>query len=115
VNTYELTSGGTALMEKNFAGTPHEMVSMYHVQGNNVVMTHYCMIGNHPTLRLKKADAKTWEFEMQGHEGLGSKDEPHMHALKVTWIDSNHIRQEWTSFEKGTKKETKSFEMTRKN
>src|SRR4051812_24656118 len=45
--TYEVTSGGSAILERLFAGTDHEMVSVYHSDGTSgVSMTHYCMLGN---------------------------------------------------------------------
>src|SRR5208283_526475 len=37
-NTFELTSGGTAVMERLFVGTPKEMVSMYCAKGGKLVM-----------------------------------------------------------------------------
>src|SRR5262245_41123125 len=46
--SYELTSGGTVIMEKTMVGTPHEMVSMYHKNGKALAMTHYCALGNQP-------------------------------------------------------------------
>src|SRR4051794_13124831 len=45
---YELTSGGTAITEKTMAGTPHEMISIYHREGKSLAMTHCCAIGNQP-------------------------------------------------------------------
>ena len=40
--TFKLTGAGSALMETQFPGTPHEMVSVYHVDGKELRMTHYC-------------------------------------------------------------------------
>ena len=52
--TYELTSKGTALVETLFPETVKEMVSIYAQDGQEVVMTHYCMLGNHPRMRSSK-------------------------------------------------------------
>ena len=41
---YKVTSGGSAVVETLFPGTPHEMVSVYHDEHGKVAMTHYCML-----------------------------------------------------------------------
>ena len=46
---YRNVSGGTAVEERIFAGTPKEMITVYHGDGSNrVLMTHYCALGNQP-------------------------------------------------------------------
>src|SRR5262252_7077945 len=49
---YELTAGGSAVLERLFPGTPHEMISVYTSDGDGVAMTHYCALGNHPKMTL---------------------------------------------------------------
>jgi hypothetical protein len=110
---YELTAGGSAVVEKLFPGTPHEMLSVYTAEGDKVVMTHYCAMGNHPKMTLRKADATSLAFEVVGSDGLRSPAEPHMHAMTVSFVDADHIREAWTSFENGARKEEKTFELAR--
>ena len=52
---YHVTSGGSAVVETLFAGTDHEMVSVYHDQGGKLSMAHYCMLGNQPELGFVNA------------------------------------------------------------
>ena len=57
---YHLTSAGTALVEQIFPGTEHEMMSVYHVDSDKVIMTYYCAFGNQPRMRMAKiGDSKT--------------------------------------------------------
>src|SRR5262245_26324092 len=51
-----VTAGGSAVHETIFPGQPHEMISMYTAEGSDLVMTHYCMLGNQPRM---KADPKS--------------------------------------------------------
>ena len=50
----DLTSGGTAVLEKFHmveGGKPVEMTTLYYLDGDQVKLTHYCMAGNQPTMR----------------------------------------------------------------
>ena len=111
--TYELTSGGTAIEEKLMPGTPHEMLTVYANQGDQVSVTHYCMLGNQPQMKLKKADSGVFEFEMEGTKGIADKNEMHMHAIKLIH-DGDKLKQEWTNYNKGKKAEMAVFEFTKK-
>src|SRR5262245_31283078 len=44
----KVTAGGSAVLETIFPGQPHEMVSVYTVDGSDLIMTHYCVLGNQP-------------------------------------------------------------------
>jgi hypothetical protein len=110
---YELTSGGTAVMERLAPGSPMEMVTMYYLDGKSVAMTHYCAIGNQPRMKLKSADPKTMAFEMVGTDGVSSLKEMHMHALKLKWDGPNKFTQEWTNYMNGKTGEVAVFNFTR--
>ena len=55
VSVFKLTGGGSAVQETIFPGAAHEMVSVYHADGKDVVMTHYCALGNQPKMKLDPA------------------------------------------------------------
>ena len=90
-NTFELTSNGTAILEKVCAGSPHEMVSVYHSESGKLCMTHYCSLGNQPKMTLMKSSGDSLVFAMKGTSGIGSAKEMHMHAITITWKDKDHI------------------------
>jgi hypothetical protein len=50
--SYEVTSGGHALLEKLAPGSEEAMTSMYYLEGKELVMVHYCALGNRPHLQL---------------------------------------------------------------
>src|SRR4051812_26671103 len=41
MSIFKLTAGGSALQETLFPGGNEEMVSVYHLDGSDLVMTHY--------------------------------------------------------------------------
>jgi hypothetical protein len=99
--TYELTSGGTAIIEKFMTGTPMEMVTVYHKEGKSLGLTHYCAEGNQPHMVLKKAAAGSLAFEMKNTQGVTSMKESHMHALTLNITDKDSLTEEWTHMEGG--------------
>jgi hypothetical protein len=88
---YRLLAGGTVLEERCFIGTPNEMVTMYYDQEGKLAMTHYCVFGNRPGMKLKSSDAKTIKFDFDATCGINPAKESHMHALSITFDDANTI------------------------
>lgn len=98
---YEVSSGGTALVEKLFSGTPHEMVSVYNDENGALVMTHYCLLKNQSKLTLVSADDKEIKLEMTGEANGVKMSDDHMHALKITFNGKDELTQEWNGFKDG--------------
>ena len=53
VARYAVTAAGSAVVETVFPGSAHEMVTVYHADGPDLVLTHYCMEGNQPRMRAR--------------------------------------------------------------
>lgn len=112
VARYKVTAAGSAVLEILFPGTEHEMVSVYHQQGKDLVMTHYCMLGNQPFMKATFGKSKNQlVFECQNIDKQG---ENHMHEGVVTFVDSDHLRSEWRAFEQGKNTHVASFQLKRK-
>ena len=111
---YALTAKGTAVVERIFPGTPKEMVSIYTQDGHEMVMTHYCALGNQP--RMKTSSPVTGNSITMSYidgTGMHSVQDKHMHELTLTFIDDRHINHEWTVFEHGQKQVTHTFAFAR--
>jgi hypothetical protein len=82
---YSLTGNGTALTERLFAGTPHEMLSVYYMERGELVLTHYCAMGNQPRMRLV-AGGKDGElrFDFVGGANLDAATTTHIHGGRIT-------------------------------
>ena len=100
--TYKVTSAGRAVMETIAAGTDHEMISMYTVDGDKLIMTHYCALGNQPRMKAEKTDnPKKVAFKFLDGTNLDAAKDMHMHEGSIEWVDDNHIKSEWTAYVKG--------------
>ncbi len=96
----ELTSGGTAVLEKFHmieSGKPVEMTTLYYLDGDQMKLTHYCMAGNQPTMKGSYApETKTITFDFVGATNLKSADDGHMHHAVYVFIDNDHFKTTWT-------------------
>ena len=110
---YRLTAGGSAIVETLFPSTSEEMISVYHDKKGKLSMTHYCMLQNQPSMKLSKAGADTLEFIFARGNGINPKKDPHMHALTISFVDKDHIVQNWTYFEDGKEKEVTKLNLSR--
>ena len=109
---YDLVAGGTALMESINPGTDHSMISIYHPDGEKIVMTHYCAVGNQPRMR-GDGDAKSVTFTMVDITNLPDPKSGHMEGLTITFVDPDHLVHEWR-WRAGDKTEVHRFEVERK-
>ena len=110
--TYRLTGGGSALVETLFPGTPHEMVTVYYVDGADLRLTHYCAAGNQPSMKLAGSDGNTMRFEFVSGTNMKLSD-MHMHAASITFVDANHVVAEWTAWRDGKPAEVAVFDLKR--
>ena len=95
--TYEVTSGGSVVLEKLFAGSDHEMVTMYHLEDDQLVATHYCSMGNQPTMKLdtKASDSHQLVFQFEKVTGLKKPDEMHIHHGTIRIVDADRLEASW--------------------
>jgi hypothetical protein len=113
--TYRLTGYGTALVETLFPGQPHEMVTVYHKDGNDLVLTHYCAEGNQPHMRAKTFAGNALAFDFDGGTNLDPAKDSHMHSCRMEFVSADEIRGEWVGWDKGKPAEPLvKFHMKRK-
>jgi hypothetical protein len=110
---YRLTAGGSAIVETLFPGTREEMISVYYDRKGRLSMTHYCMLQNQPVMKLQNASADKLDFVFTRGNGIDPKKDPHMHALTISFVDKDHIVQNWTFFEAGKQKEVTKLTLSR--
>jgi len=96
VARYALTAGGSAVVETVFPGSPHEMVTVYHADGPDLVLTHYCVEGNQPRMRAKDTGGSRFDFAYDGGTNIDPKRDRHMHSAWLEFVGANEIRNEWT-------------------
>src|SRR5919197_2760821 len=111
---YTLTANGSALMEQCRPEKGPEMITMFTVDGDHLIATHYCSARNQPQMTTPGiADAeKPLAFSLVRVTGLKSPDDFHNTGLTVIQEDNNHLTQEW-SYESKGKAGKNTFHFTR--
>jgi hypothetical protein len=107
-----VTSMGNALIhEATSAARPDDPITMFYLDGDRLLLTHYCDAGNRPRMVGKVSpDGKKVEFEFL--DVAGSTEYGHMHHGVFTFIDANHHTEDWT-FMHGDKPLQAHFELQR--
>lgn len=112
--SFKLVSDGSAIMSTLAEGTPHEMVTMFHEDGNELLATHYCAAHNQPRMQaVANADTNRIVFKFKDGTNIGRND-GHMVQLAIVIDGPNHHLEEWTYQDNG-KQETSVFDFRRKN
>jgi hypothetical protein len=111
ITNLKLVSGGSALMEE----MPHDsMITMYHMDNDRLVMTHYCSAMNQPRMQAEVSpDGKTITFNFMDGTNISKAGPGHMHKMTLTLVDQNHFTEKWI-FSAGDKEQAKTIEYTRR-
>lgn len=91
--TWTLVSGGSVLMESM---QEQSMVTMYHVDNDRLMLTHYCSAHNQPRMQGRISDdGKTFVFDFLDATNLANPADGHMHKLVLTIQDKDHFSEQW--------------------
>jgi hypothetical protein len=96
VARYAVTAGGSAVVETVFPGSPYEMVTVYHADGADLVLTHYCMSGNQPRMRARAAGGSRFDFKFDGGTNVDPGKDRHMNSASFELVGEDEIRTVWT-------------------
>jgi hypothetical protein len=107
--TYSLTGGGSVLVE-NAGG----MMTAYHLDKNQLVLTHFCGAGNQPRMRIKAADDRHIAFEMYDITNLADPQAYHSTNLDVVFLGADRVDLAYGGTRGGTAT-TQVFQLTRKS
>ena len=96
--TYYVTGAGSSVVENlTVNGTPL-MTSVYHLDGGDLRMTHFCAAQNQPRLKATRFDdAKgTVEFSLLDITNLSAPGAPHVEGLTIRLVDPEQITLTFT-------------------
>jgi hypothetical protein len=90
---YYVTGNGSAVVENLLSDGVSSMTSVYHLDGDDLRMTHYCAARNQPRLKAEKIDAEggTAHFTFVDATNLKAPDAPHVDGFDLEIVDPSHL------------------------
>ena len=108
-----VTSMGHLLMhEMKSEGRPDDPITTIYLEGDKLLLRHYCDAGNRPRMVAKTSpDGKTVQFDFV--DISGNTQYGHMRRAVFTTIDENHHTEDWTFMLPGDKPIQAHFDLKR--
>ncbi|GGO73490.1 hypothetical protein [Bowmanella pacifica] len=112
--SFDTSAKGSVLIENwIYKGASHSL-TLYHLDGENLLATHYCPQGNQPRLKLdKSANPNSISFVFQDATNLKSLADSHQHSLLFEFVDKDRILRN-ESYSKDGKLTPSSMSLVRK-
>jgi len=113
--SYELIAGGSSVIERDAAEGRPVMLTVYHLDGGRLLLTHYCMAGNQPRMEAREFDAKSGRlhFDFLDATNLASKDAGHMHTATLFLTGADRLSAEWVYYKDSKPSFSEKFEFVR--
>jgi hypothetical protein len=116
-STIEVIAGGSAILMKSQID-PHgleTMATLMHLDGDRLLLTHYCIAGNQPRLESTQISPDGSRIELTFRDGtnLPSRDHGHMDSAILELVDTNTYRSRWTWYQDGSERWLEQIEHRR--
>jgi len=99
---FRITSNESVLREVMAPGTEHEMLNVYHTDGDRVLMTHYCAARNQPRLEVVRAqEGNSLLLRFESITNLSSPDGHYMGRARYDWDGDDRVTTTWYSTANG--------------
>jgi hypothetical protein len=98
--TYRVVSNGSAVEEDLFPGSDHEMITMFHEDGGQLMATHYCALKNQPRLVGGMTGPNTVTLGMADITNYHMEPGQYMGRAQYTFDGPDHLTSNWTGYDK---------------
>jgi hypothetical protein len=91
--TYRVTAMGSAVVETLMSNGVPTMTSVYHLDGSDLRVTHYCGARNQPRLKADRVDLEegVLDFDYVDATNLASPSAPHVNGIKLQFDGNDHL------------------------
>jgi len=101
VSSWRSTAAGSVMMETLFPGQEEEMITMYHMDGDRLIATHYCSARNQPRLRLLP-DEGVDVLKLEFFDATNMKPaDSHMHHVELAFKGPDQYVATWVGYKDG--------------
>lgn len=102
--SYQVIAGGSVVMHLSYGAHPGEwMATMFHMDGEQLMLTHYCVAKNQPRLRATEFadDGNKVTFTFHDATNLPSRDKGHMDKHVMIFEGPERMKTRWTWYQDG--------------
>ena len=91
--SYYITGNGSAVVEDLSTGDEPSMTSVYHLDGHDLRLTHFCAAQNQPRLKASDIDTDISQitFSFVDITNLRTPSTGHVEGLEVRFLETDHI------------------------
>ena len=114
--TFDVVADGSAVLERFIVHREdrvEEMVTVYHLDGDRLLLTHYCVAGNQPRMAASAISSEKIHFELVDATGMESPETGHMHRAVLEFPGDDTFNAAWTWRENGEEPFTATVEAQR--
>jgi hypothetical protein len=114
--TFQTIAGGTAVLETSVQESgQNRMATVFHLDGERLLLTHYCMARNHPRLVATAVEegGRSITFTYVDATNLASRDKGHMDKAVYRFDGPDSYTTRWTWYQDGAEKWMEEIRMTR--
>ena len=102
VASFKVAAAGSAIIETTGEGTPNEMATVFHMDGDQLLQTHYCALMNAPVLRFEQSDTPgELKFVFHGGTNFDAAVDAHYHEGTLQIKDKDTIETSFVVFANG--------------
>lgn len=101
---FKTIAKSSVVVENSFDAHPNEtMMTMFYLDGDRLMLTHYCVARNQPRLEATsfEDDGRTITFTFHDATNLPSRDKGHMDKAVFRFADDDHFSSQWTWYQDG--------------
>jgi hypothetical protein len=94
--TYSTTGADSAVVENLIVKGKAMMTSVYHLDGNDLRMTHYCAAGNQPRLKASRIADAGVDFSFVDATNIDKAHPGHVEAVKLRFVSPDQFTIDFT-------------------
>lgn len=115
--SFKTIAGGSVVVETSFDAHPNEtMMTMFQMDGERLMLTHYCVAKNQPRLVATSIsdDGRQITFTFLDGGNLPSRDKGHMDKAVFRFLDDGRVTTQWTWYQDGKEQWLEEIQLERK-
>ena len=99
-----MIAAGSVVMGTSFDAHPNEtMITMIHMDGDKLMLTHYCVAKNQPRMVASSVskDGSRITFEFLDGTNMADRDKGHMDKAVFRFESDERFTSQWTWYQDG--------------